>query len=831
MKLKKKIALILVTTTVVLAFIVGGVSTLLLSSTGVATAGLTLGVTLGAAFAVFGAALLATYLAILNQTIIKPIQHLSAVMRTISATNNLSLRVPADQAQGEIEDVVGSINNILDATENAYLDMLQARYEVESANKGKSLFIAKVSHELRTPIHSITGMLRILLKQESAPGKRQYIQMAQDSAIALLETINEILDFSKMQNGDLSLEHEIFNLPETIRSTVEHLIPRFEEKADLAFCWDIHPEVPELVVGDTARVRNILVNLLGNAFKFADKGHVILEVSPYSRPHDNITGVKFTVTDTGIGISGDKLTNIFDPFTTADEGTARLYAGTGLGLAIVKQIAERMGGVISVTSTLGAGSQFTVDLPLQHAPNSCPSSAHTVASSKVAVLATSGTRQKVVAEGLSRFGCDVTVFSSDNPEQLDELISTTGAFQVIHVIKGQDTLYDELNPLLCAAAKHDIAVVFSVPSSEIAATDQLTRSEKCFVTLQPTSALDILLISSGALVPNTSVHGLDEAAEKATHKLNILIADDAKTNRIILKTLLEEAGHTVEVVENGKQLLDRISFKPELLENQPQPFDLVLTDIQMPVMDGITATQNFRELERLANAERKLPIVAVTSYAFPEECSKMLASGIDHILTKPINPKRLNRLISQISYNSEVSSTTEGEEQSDRDIIEELCQITEKVTQRLADVGAEITEVTPQNGAAVVDIQGVFERSGDSLRRTGLILSGFIESYEEQLSIIEETTLPVSEPTSFRRTVHSLKGLLLDAGAQVAAQLASVLEEKAAQEPDTITDQDVSSLLQATREAAVVIKEIMSALPSLEVYSALPSIEDALTLH
>lgn len=831
MKFENKIGPILVTTTLVLGVVVVGTTTMILSLAGLYSGGLALPLIIGAALAFFGTASLTATLIVVNHSILKPIHHLSSAIKTISATNNLNLRIPAMAACEDIEGAVRAINEILDTTENAYLDMLKSRYEVESANKGKSLFIAKVSHELRTPIHSITGMLRILLKQETAPGKRQYIQMAQDSAVALLETINEILDFSKMQNGELALEHETFDLQETIRATVEHLIPRFEEKSGLAFCWDIHPDVPALVTGDAARMRNILVNLLGNAFKFADNGHVILEVSSFPCTMEHAVGVRFTVTDTGIGISTNKLATIFDPFTTADEGTARLYAGTGLGLAIVKQITERMGGEISVTSTPGVGSQFIVDIPLRLANQATTNTDSNSVPRSVAILAPSGPRQLTVAEGLRRFGCDVTLFSSDKPEQLEQLTMSASSFEAIHIIKGPDILNDELHPLLRAAAQHDISVVLSVPSSEITSTDQLTRSEHFFVTLQPTSALDIILITAGSLVPNTSVREIDEATEKATHKLNILIADDAKTNRIILKTLLEEAGHTVEVVENGKQLLERISFQPSLIENQPAPFDLVLTDIQMPVMDGITATQNFRELERQTNAGRKLPIVAVTSYAFPEECSKMLASGIDHILTKPINPKRLNRLISQITYDADSQNSSDGDGQSDRDIIEELCQLTDNVTQRLGELQAEVSRLDPGDSPVIVDIQGVFERSGDSLRRTGLILEGFLESYQEPLAIIESATLPPLDPASLRRTVHSLKGLLLDSGAQVAAELAASLEDKAAKEPQTITTNEIIDLVRATRSAATVIKEIVSALPSLEVYSALPSIEDALTLH
>lgn len=237
---------------------------------------------------------------LVDRSILKPLRQLNSLMRKISAASNLSLRLPTNHAYF-IEDLIESVNDILDTTEHSFFEMLQARCDAEKANKGKSLFISKVSHELRTPIHSITGMLRILLKQEQTPGKRQYIQMAKDSANALLDTINEVLDYSKMQSGGFSLEHETFTLAEVLRATIEQLIPRFEEKPEVALCWDMHPGLPEKVLGDPARVKNILINLLGNAFKFTERGHVILEVSPHHTDEATKVGVCFTVTDTGIG--------------------------------------------------------------------------------------------------------------------------------------------------------------------------------------------------------------------------------------------------------------------------------------------------------------------------------------------------------------------------------------------------------------------------------------------------------------------------------------------------------------------------------------------------
>lgn len=765
----------------------------------------------------------------IESLVFKPLKRITSFMRKASAASNLSLRVPSYDAH-LFEDLIESLNDILDATEHSYFDMLQARYDAESANKAKSLFISKVSHELRTPIHSITGMLRILLKQEHVAGKRQYIQMARDSADALLDTINEVLDYSKMQSGSLSLEHEKFKLADVLRSTIEQLIPRFEEKPEVALCWDMHPGLPDTVVGDPARMKNILINLLGNAFKFTERGHVILEVSPYQSASSDKTGVRFSVIDTGIGIAGEKLHQIFEPFTTLDERSARMYAGTGLGLAIVKQIAEQMGGAVTASSRIGEGSSFIVDLLFDKAEEAA--STTSLELKRVALLSDECSQEWVASEGFRRYGCDVSCFRFDAPGELELLTSSVKAFDLVYIIKGADVLIDEITPIIRIASREETPVILSRLSSELASAPTLTQSEFFQQGLQPLCAHDVLMIASGALTPTTSIAAHDDANAPADQKLNILVADDAKTNRIILKSLLEEAGHSVELVENGKQMLEKISYSSEKSPQAAVPYDLVLTDIQMPIMDGLTATQNFREMEKQVQTPRKLPIVAVTSYALPEECSKMLALGIDHIITKPINPKRLTQVISQITNEANHHQGEDSnEDHLSQDSIQELCQITESIVERVSAIAEELKQSLPIPAKLDVDILDVYERSGNSMRRTGLILNGFLESYAEPLRALEDCSVPVSDPATFRRTAHSLKGLLLDVGAKGPGDMAAALEKLSVASPSEITRESIEALGAAIRSTVLIVKEVVEALPSVELFSALPPIEDVVLLH
>jgi signal transduction histidine kinase/CheY-like chemotaxis protein len=765
---------------------------------------------------------------VVKTSITKTIARLSRHMRTLAASTNLSLRLPK-QATPVANDLVDAVNSILDTTEDTYLNMLQAQYDAEQANKGKSVFIAKVSHELRTPIHSITGMLRILLKQETSQGKKQYIQMAQDSAHALLGTINEVLDYSKMQGGSLSLENKPFDLVATVRSSVEHLIPRFEEKPSLEFIWDIEPGLAKNLIGDAGRIQNILTNLLGNSFKFTEEGFVSLQISRFPVESHSKMGVQIVVSDSGIGIPSDKLSRIFDPFTTADEVTARLYPGTGLGLAIVKQLVESMGGTVAVSSIPKKGSTFTLSIPFEV---DAESSFETYAPQPkaIAVLASPSKRNQTLAHTLQSYGSSVSTFSLDSGTAINAVSESIETFDALFIEKSESTTIDDLNPLIEKAVSCQRPVILSVKGSEIASMEISLDSHNLIWSLQPTSALDLLLAAEGSLVPSTALDLTDDITERSSHRLRIIVADDAQTNRIILKNLLEDAGHDVEVVENGRDLLERI-ISMSNSSSSKLPFDLVLTDIQMPVMDGLTATQNFRKLEREVSPRKKLPIVAVTSYAFPEECSKMLASGIDHIITKPISPKRLSNLLSQITCEVQYSDKELSRRQSDSEIIEELCKVATAVSDRVSSFSADIQELCPILFNQTINISDVYERSGNSIKRTGLILQGFIDSYRPLLRTLEESMDNPSDNESLGRCIHAIKGLLLDIGAETAASLGNSLEETLLCKKQPVVHEKLGEFIDAIRNAALIVQEVATALPSVELFSALPSTDINMPTH
>lgn len=779
----------------------------------------------------------------LRTAVLNPIKSLSMVIRQITSSGNLKLRVKSNRAD-EIGLLAQSFDSLLQNTEESYDEMLKAQRAAESANSGKSLFIAKVSHELRTPIHCITGMLRILFKQEQQLGKRQYIQMAQDSAEGLLSTINEILDFSKMEAGELALEIGQFNLPNTIRACIHGLIPRFEEKHGLELCWDIAPGIPELVLGDSHRLRNIFTNLLGNAYKFTDRGAVSFTATIYESNLSNRIGVRFEIKDSGIGIPEHRLSHIFDPFTQADDSTARLYGGSGLGLAIVKQIAEKMDGNVRVESSVGKGSIFTVDVPFETV-GEAKTGAKTIhnRSRSVALLAKNTEGAVLLAEGLQRYGISCQIYPPQDPRSFSALINEISSFDLVINSGSIESIANELTPLIKKAQETKIPFIMSVPSCEMALTDKWKENNNYFLIQKPIGAIDVSLILEGRSILTGDLLERDKEDDPVP-SLHIIIADDAPTNRIILSNLLEEAGHTVEVVDNGKKLLDKIRRSMKGSSSGEKSFDIVMTDIQMPIMDGFTASQKIRESEKELNATSPIPIVAVTAYTLPGEAAKMRAAGIDHILTKPISPKKLAILIAEIS--EQIGATNRDsasaqsqrqddqqleEDQEDRELIEELCRITERVSKvassanhsadQARDQGVEIARhetnyETTLCEETTIDIKDVFERSGNSLRRTNLILSGFLSAYKDPADWLEKTALAKANPSDVRRATHSLKGLLLDVGAVSAAKLAGDLEHQIVTDPKCIESLEFGGLLDRVKVTATLLESLIDQLPKDE---------------
>jgi signal transduction histidine kinase len=541
----------------------------------------------------------------------------------------------------ELSGLASNINRMLEALEAAQADVRVAKEIAERANQAKSMFIARVSHELRTPVAGIIGLNDMLLKRVGDQrGVRELLNMQGVSAEGLLTIINEILDFSTIEQGKLTFENIEFEPRTVAKEAMQVVTGRLlvrPANAPLQLVIDVAPTVARKLKGDPTKLKQILVNLIGNGIKFTQRGNVGLKLD-CTKNESGKQWLQFSVWDTGIGIPASKLATVFEPFTQADESVRRKYQGTGLGLTIVKQMAEGMGGAVSVESVEGSGSTFKVTIPFE-AASAAPydvsgeSTGRGIWPTSFTVIGESCRVRDSVVEGLSLFGGKSNgVFEHVNHENAKAIKDSK---LIVLLEDAAQSL--EGQKLIKEKAAHGVIVpVISLAQGEL--RQKLHTDGVRTILSYPVLADDIV----SALITERMVSYQDAAASivrslpTCSRPLRILVADDTLTNRIVLEDLLTEAGHSVVCVDDGQKLVERL--RPMLTgENDAEGFDIVLTDISMPTMDGYSATKEIRALEK--DSGHHIPIVAITAHILTEEQAKMKASGMDEVLTKPIKPE------------------------------------------------------------------------------------------------------------------------------------------------------------------------------------------------
>jgi len=742
---------------------------------------------------------------LIRVSIVNPIRSLVRQLARISETARFAERVTVE-SKDEIGWLGSQINGTLSSLECALKSAELARSVAEAADAAKSSFIAKVSHELRTPIHSITGMLRILLKEERSTSKRNYIMMARNAAYGLLETINEILDFSKADAGKLVLERVEFSLHHTIREAMLTIGPRVEEKGSLETVVEVPQGIPSRVWGDPLRLKQILVNLLGNATKFTKQGHVGLTVGIKNQDSSRIE-LELTVFDTGVGIPADRINHIFEPFRQADESVSRVFSGTGLGLTIVKQFLEAMGGSITVESELNQGSRFILTIPFEVCADAYPVVfIPETRSRQVALLDGDSAVIKRMAAELKAYGYTPTIFSADESEELERLSRGLEGYDFMLVTSEALKRSRVFDFVVDPRTRRATQVVSILSSFEIGVRERLLALEIPYVVTRPISLLDILGIISGEV--ELGREGWDDAEDSSlqfNRPMRVLVADDAQTNRTILTELLRDAGHQVVCVENGVELVDTVEASL-LADTTTEAFDVVLTDVQMPLLDGLSATSRIREFERNRGIVRRLPIVAVTAHAMTEETSRMHQYGVDDVVTKPIDPMKLGDVILRVTGHCGQKGATTGLGMGASLSESELMELGARCWSQLAKRDKEVGRVfrlseepsSAEDFQRVLDIGDVFTRSGNSARRTLLIFRGFLECFREQVGKLSAARKD-RDSQNLLYASHALKGLLLDVGARLTADLASVTEQQA----------KVGDMESARRGASLLIKQVL----------------------
>lgn len=681
----------------------------------------------------------------------------------------LTTKVPLCDSDGQVTGLVGIGRNIT-KRKRAEDELMAAKEIADSANQAKSDFLANMSHEIRTPMNAIIGMTELLLDTKTTPTQREYLRMVQESGEALLTLINDILDFSKIEAGKLDLELDSFDLRESLGDTMRSLALRAHAK-ELELAFQVDQDVPKQLLGDVSRLRQIVVNLVGNAIKFTEQGEVVLAVDLLT-DGDQSVQLQFTIRDTGIGIPEEKCTTIFDEFQQADSSTTRQFGGTGLGLTISRRLVAMMGGDIWVESEVGRGSQFhfTVELAKSDRRSATtPRKTTVVGGTRVLIVDDNRTNRLILTEMLTNWGMmpvetptaeaarEHLIQAAERDEPFGLILSDVNmpgvdGFTFAQWIRDDSRLCETPIVMLTSSGR---------PGDE----ERRRRLEIYSHLLKPVKQSELFDVIVRAL--SDVEDGDGETADRKSAKsgvdaLRVLLAEDNVINQRLAVGALEQQGHEVLVANNGIEAVEALT---------KDRFDVVLMDVQMPEMDGFEATQLIREQEQTLN--RRTPIIAMTAHAMKGDRERCLAAGMDEYLSKPIRiaelAEKLSRLVGSEATAPAASVSCEGQ----------------------------------------IDWADALESVGGRTQLLHDVLDAFLERVPELVEGIEQA-INSGSPQELNRYAHELKGALVILRGPAASETAQKLENQASAGDLSASQETLEQLKPQLQDITAQIRAFLS---------------------